>query len=153
MIFDTLKNRSQYFKSSVFDEIFDKLKIFTIDSENGNYYQGEGYYFKVMNYDTKNNPVVIESHKKEVDVQILLSGSENIKIYNKTQVKTISDYEEEIDCQFYESIESPDIELKLSPGNMVVFFPQDIHGCQYATNNKIENVKKIVIKIDEKLFT
>ena len=36
---------------------------------------------------------------------------------------------------------------------MAVFFPDDIHNPQYAVNSKIETLKKIVIKIDEKLFS
>jgi len=36
---------------------------------------------------------------------------------------------------------------------MAVFFPNDIHGPLYAHNNKVDNVKKIVIKIDETLFS
>jgi len=153
MIFDKIQNRHHYFKNPIFEEIFQKLTTITLDSPNGNYYECDSYFFKVMNYDTKSNPTIIESHKREVDIQILLSGSENIKIYNNSQVEITENYSEEIDCQFYKSIHAPNMELSLSPGNMAVFFPQDIHGCQYAVNNKIENIKKIVIKIDEKLFT
>jgi beta-galactosidase beta subunit len=36
---------------------------------------------------------------------------------------------------------------------MAIFFPDDIHQPQFALENKIETLKKIVIKIDEKLFT
>jgi beta-galactosidase beta subunit len=36
---------------------------------------------------------------------------------------------------------------------MAVFFPNDIHGPLYAHNNKVDKLKKIVIKTDEKLFS
>ncbi|WP_299315621.1 YhcH/YjgK/YiaL family protein [uncultured Aquimarina sp.] len=153
MIFDTIDNKDQYFQNPIFEEIFSKLKTLTIDIPNGNYYECDAYYFKVISYDTKVNPTIIESHRKEVDIQILLSGNERIKIYNPKQVNISATYDKEIDCQFYKSIGIPDLELNLSPGKMAVFFPQDIHGCQYPVNNTIENIKKIVIKIDEKFFT
>lgn len=36
---------------------------------------------------------------------------------------------------------------------MALFFPQDIHACQYNVDNTSETIKKVVFKIDEKLFT
>lgn len=153
MIFDKIENRDQYFKTPIFKEIFDKFDTLDVNTPNGIHYKSDGYYFKVMSYDTKETPTIIESHKKEVDVQILLSGSERIKIYGKDQVEVTSIYDEESDCQFYKNTQASNVELNLLPGSMAVFFPQDIHGCQFAVNNQIGNIKKIVIKIDEKLFT
>ena len=106
-----------------------------------------------MSYETKIRPSIIESHKKEVDVQILLKGKEHIKIYSADNVETMEEYDSKTDCQFYKDIKGPDLELNLIPDKMAVFFPQDIHGCQYAFNNQASVIKKIVIKIDEKLFT
>ena len=153
MIFDNIANWDLYFKAPVFKEIFSKLKTIDSNTANGIHYQSEGYYFKVLNYKTKQDPTIIESHKKEVDVQILLSGNEHIKVYDQSQVEVTSEYSEESDCEFYRSIEQPKLELNLSPGKMAVFFPEDIHGCQHFVNDQVENIKKIVIKIDEKLFT
>ena len=36
---------------------------------------------------------------------------------------------------------------------MAIFFPDDIHHPQFAVDGKIETLKKLVLKIDEKLFT
>lgn len=36
---------------------------------------------------------------------------------------------------------------------MGVFFNQDIHNPQFAVNDKVEEIKKIVIKVNEKFFT
>ena len=54
-----------------------------------------------MSYETKLKSTVIESHVKEVDIQILLSGSEQIKIYNFKDVEITQKYNFETDCQFY----------------------------------------------------
>lgn len=153
MIYDSLTNWGQYFDSPIFDEIYQKLMLLSIETKNGEYYRTENYYFKVMSYDTKLKPSVIESHRKEVDVQVVLKGCERIKIYGPKGLLKTTEYSEETDCQFYKAKEVADMEFKLFPGKMAVFFPQDIHGCQYTQSNEIETIKKIVIKINEKLFT
>jgi YhcH/YjgK/YiaL family protein len=153
MILDKIENWKIYFKSPIFDAIFEDLKTYTIDTPNGVYKNNENYYFKVMTYNTKLDSTIIESHKKEIDVQILLSGNEHIKIYNEAAVAVKDIYDEESDCQFYNVIGKPITEIYLEPTYMAIFFPDDIHQPQFALENKIETLKKIVIKIDEKLFT
>ncbi len=153
MIVDKIENWKIYFKSPIFDDIFEDLKTYTVDTPNGVYKDNKKYYFKVMSYDTKLDSAIIESHRKEVDVQILLSGNEHIKIYNEAAVAVKEVYDEESDCQFYKVIGKPFNEINLESNYMAIFFPDDIHQPQFAVENKIETLKKIVIKIDEKLFT
>jgi len=152
MIVDKINNWNIYFKSSVFEKIFSELKSYTIATPNGVYKNNDDFYFKVMSYDTKLEPTIIESHRKEVDIQLLLSGKEKIKIYSKKAVEISKPYEVESDCQFYAAISTPVSEVCLEPGYMAVFFPDDIHHPQFAANNKVEPLKKIVIKVNEKLF-
>lgn len=153
MIVDKIENWKLYFKEPLFENIFQELQSYTLETPNGVYKNHDRYYFKVMSYDTKLDSTIIESHRKEVDVQIVLSGHENIKIYNRSAVEVTEKYDAETDCQFYKVRGTPVSEVNLEPGYMAVFFPDDIHHPQFATNNEIETLKKIVIKIDEKLFT
>jgi YhcH/YjgK/YiaL family protein len=153
MIVDTISNRKIYFKGEVFDELFEQLKSYTLDTPNGVYKNHKDFYFKVMSYETKLTSNITESHRKEVDVQILLAGKEGIKIFNSNDVAISQMYDETTDCQFYNPISTPVSEINLIPGYMAVFFPDDIHNPQYAVNSNIETLKKIVIKIDEKLFS
>ena len=153
MIVDKIENWKIYFKDSVFAEIFNQLKNYNLDTPNGVYRNHERFYFKVMSYDTKLESSIIESHRKEVDIQILLSGNEKIKIYDSLAVQVTEPYEDESDCQFYKNIDQPISDIDLKPGYMAIFFPDDIHHPQFAVNNKIEKLKKIVIKVDEKLFS
>jgi YhcH/YjgK/YiaL family protein len=153
MIIDKIENWRIYFKAPVFNDIFDELKTYNLETKNGTYKNHDNYYFKVMSYDTKLESSIIESHRREVDVQILLSGNEHIKIYNETDVEVKETYEAESDCQFYKNIGQPVTEINLRPGYLAIFFPDDIHHPQFAVDNKIDTLKKIVIKIDEKLFT
>lgn len=152
MILDKIENWKLYFKSSIFEEIFQELKEFSIESPNGVYKNNDDYYFKIMSYDTKLNADIIESHRKEVDIQILFAGEEHMKIYNDEAVTIKEPYAAESDCQFYNANKNPIAQIDLVPGYMAVFFPDDIHHPQFAVNNKISNLKKIVIKINEKLF-
>ena len=153
MILDKVENSSRYFKKPIFKEIFQKLKDFNINTPNGTYETHDLYYFKVMSYETQLSPKIIESHRKEVDVQILLSGNELIKIYKEEDVSILKKYDSRIDCQFYQELNSPISEVILEPSYMAVFFSSDIHAPLYAHNNKVNNLKKIVIKIDETLFS
>ncbi len=82
-----------------------------------------------------------------MDVQVVLKGGERIRIYNPEGLKIATEYSEETDCQFYKAKDAADMEFKLFPGKMAVFFPQDIHGCQFTQSNEMETIKKIVIKI------
>lgn len=152
MIIDKIENWPLYFKEPIFSEIKNELSNYNSTTPNGVYKTHEKYYFKVMSYDTKLDSKIIESHRKEVDVQILFSGNENIKIYNNTDVAVIEVYDEESDCQFYKNIGNPVTEVNLRPGYMAIFFPDDIHHPQFAVEGKIETLKKLVLKIDEKLF-
>jgi YhcH/YjgK/YiaL family protein len=152
MIVDKLYNWTLYFKAPIFLEIFKELENYNFHTPNGIYRTNENYYFKVMSYDTKLEPNIIESHKKEVDVQILFWGNEKIKIYNSESLTITEPYSIESDCQFYKKTGNPISEIILQPGYMAIFFPDDIHHPQFAVENKIQTLKKIVLKIDEKLF-
>lgn len=154
MIFDEIANWQNYLSCyNEVDEIVKVLQTINEKTPNGEYRVNDNCYYKIMTYDTKINPKVIESHKKEIDIQVLLSGKEHIKIYSRGKVETIEKYDSKTDCEFYKDIEGADLELNLVPGKMAIFFPQDIHGCQHAISNKEETIKKIVFKIDEKFFT
>lgn len=154
MIFDDIENWGTYFgRSNTFKDIFQELSSISVKKPNGVYLKNNYWYYKVMNYDTKINPSIIESHRREVDLQIILSGKEHIKIFKEQNITIAGTYDDETDCQFYKNPNKAEIEFDLIPGKMAVFFPQDIHACQYAVDDKVENIKKIVIKIDEKLFT
>ncbi|TLF46482.1 YhcH/YjgK/YiaL family protein [Maribacter aurantiacus] len=154
MIFGNIEDWRYYFgKSEVFNEIFQELPKISTSTGNGEYRLNNQIYYKVMSYDTHVSPSVIESHKREVDVQIILMGKERIKVFDEDAVKVTVPYKEENDCQFYSIEKQSFTEFDLVPGKMAVFFPKDIHACQYAVEDKVETIKKIVFKVDEELFT
>lgn len=153
MIFDKIDKWNLYFKHPIFIRIFQDLDKIKINTPNGVYFKNSDYYFKVMSYKTKLNPKIIENHRKEVDIQIVLLGSEKIKLYPVEKLEVKRNYSEEDDCQFYNKIGTSHSEVILKPKYMGVFFNQDIHHPQFLVNNKPEEIKKIVIKVNEKFFT
>ena len=90
---------------------------------------------------------IIESHRKEVDIQILLQGEELIKVYSSDQVTIKTPYNPDIDCQFYENPNESHSEVVLKKGRFAVFFPQDIHNPLNALTEPIR-LKKIVVKLN-----
>ncbi|MEN8825891.1 MAG: YhcH/YjgK/YiaL family protein [Wenyingzhuangia sp.] len=153
MIVDKIDNWRLYFKNEIFNGLFDELKTYTLDTPDGVYKNHQSYYFKVMTYETKLESNITESHRKEVDIHILLSGNEMIKLYGKEDVEITKIYSSETDCQFYRPTGNSVSEIYLKPGYMAVLFPEDIHNPQYAVKQEIDKLKKIVVKIDEKLFS
>ena len=148
MIFDKLTNYPVYFQSSEMKSVIeDVIQNYSITTEDGTYQEFDHYYVKVMSPETLEVSDIIESHQREIDIQILLSGTEKIRIFSEENVTIKSDYNPEIDCTFYTPSSDPHSEVVLQPGYFAMFFPQDIHNPLIA-NTKIQSLKKIVIKID-----
>jgi len=152
MIFDQIKNSYRYFKKSIFKEIFEKLKEIDINTPNGNYSSNELYSFIVMSYETQISPDIIESHKNKIDIHVLLTGKETIRIYKEKGVSILEEYNSNSDCKLYKELSSKYDEINLEPNYMAVFFPNEIHAPAYAYNKDIINIKKVVIKIDKVLL-
>jgi|SRR3989344_2996828 len=91
-----------------------------------------------------------ESHKRYIDLQYVLSGSEVIEV-NAIQNLIISkEYHEEKDVIFYDdSIFGSSI--LMTPGMISVLFPEDAH-IPGIVNKEKETVSKIVIKYPIKLI-
>ncbi|CEN51506.1 Protein yiaL (fragment) [Capnocytophaga canimorsus] len=105
-----------------------------------------------MAYQTKEIPTIIESHQKEVDIHVVLAGEERIKLFGREDVIVTTPYDAEKDCQFYKAVNPPVIDLHLTPKNMAVLFPQDIHQPQFIAETKSQTIKKVVVKVKEFVF-
>ena len=148
MIFDKLSNYSSYFQSSEMKSILeDVMKNYSIATKDDTYQQFDHYYIKVMSPETLEVSDIIESHQREIDIQILLSGTEKIRIFSKENVEIKSDYNPEIDCAFYTPNGEAHSEVILKPGYFAMFFPQDLHNPLIA-NNGVQDLKKVVVKIN-----
>lgn len=97
-------------------------------------------------YITKSrNNCFYESHKKYIDLQLILSGSEVIEVCNKENLSFLK-YDEEKDFMFYELPEEKYSNIKLYPEDILILFPEDAHlGCKKNEVNQI--ITKTVIKL------
>ena len=150
MIFDTTANAAKYKGlSPQLDYAMDLVgKIeesgFAFDVELP---AGDGVRVVRLNYETSPyEKSVFEAHRKEIDVMVLIEGSETIGWKPVADLRTISrEYSEEGDALLSEDKEGTMI-LPMKVGRFCVFFPQDAHMPGMDDGEK-QSVKKIILKV------
>ena len=115
---------------------------------NGSY--DVGYNNIKMNlgkYFTKSeNDKFWESHKKYLDVQIMINGTEKVAI-NDIRDMEVKSFDEERDLTILEGDKAFDIIMET--GDVLVFFPNDVHKLELnvSENDDSGNIRKIVTKV------
>lgn len=100
----------------------------------------------VSEYETKPvNENGYEAHKKYIDIQYLLKGTEKICCLPIEKLQETKAYSEENDAAFY-AANFPAQEMILGNGYFAIYFPQDGH-MPCLSVNVTEKVKKVVVKI------
>ena len=148
MIVDTIDNWNLYFtKESALYEGIDFIKNFSEAGCDGRYeIKGQEIYAIVQSYETQQAASrKIESHKKFIDIQYVLSGVEVIGWLPAAGLAELSAYSEEKDILFYHQT-NVITHIVMAPGIFAIFSPQDAHqpGCIYR---QIAPVRKIVVKV------
>lgn len=149
MIADSIKNHSLYPFGPAWNAAFDFLKTLTPETETGKrLIQGDRLFAGVDCYETKSRAVAkLETHRKYVDIQVLLSGEEVIEIFPKQELTVSTPYNPEKDAEFYKVPPEPCAKVTLSPGRFVVFLPEDAHMPCLMAGDSPQPVKKVVIKV------
>lgn len=147
MICDNLKNISKY--SEISKETADYLLSLTKETPAGHYVINENTYANVDVYETKlPENCRFEAHKKYIDIQMLLDGTEQLECISQNELKISEPYNEENDIIFFENSQNlPDASFILKTGRFVLIYPHEAHKPQMAINNFPQKVKKIVVKI------
>ena len=148
MIYDVVKNASKYKGlSRELDTALDFIINTDIkELECGRIeLDGEEVFANVMTYETKlPEEGFFESHKKYIDIHMLITGEERVCVTDIAKVKDLSEYNEETDFQKHEAkIYSDSL---ITEDYFIICFPQDAHMPGMAIKDKQE-VKKIVLKI------
>jgi YhcH/YjgK/YiaL family protein len=147
MIVDKTDNLKQY---SPLGTKFQKAFAFITDPEimlldNGRYeIDGDDIYALVSEYNSKNETDgKFEAHKKYIDIQFVVKGTELIGYAPSNQQEVISNYNEEKDVMFFSGEKSF---VKMDRGMFAVFFPYELHmpGIKSSVS---EVIKKIVVKV------
>ena len=94
----------------------------------------------------KENDKFWESHKKYLDVQIMINGTEKVAI-NDIRDMEVKSFDEEKDLTILEGDKAFDIVMKT--GDVLVFFPNDVHKPELnvSENDDSGNIRKIVTKV------
>ncbi len=148
MILDTLANAQRY---HVLGPKFVKAFQFLAAPETaaltkGKYeIDGTDIFAIVNEYDTIDiTGEQMESHKKYIDIQYMVSGEEQIGhdfLVSQTPSKA---YDTEKDFMLF--AEKPSFFTRLAQGTFAIFFPTDLHMPNLKVDASIP-VKKIVIKV------
>lgn len=146
MIIDTIDNLGKYVAlNPLFADVVDFLKNHNLLTMEPDKYPIKGkdlfVNIQVAKQRTKET-CFVESHVKMIDIQIPLSCEET---YGYSPLDSLPDatYDAEKDMTIYEGVKPKDF-VTLTPGMMVIFFPQDGHAPCIIDEPEI---KKAIFKV------
>ena len=102
-------------------------------------------YALTVNYDTRPaEDLSFEAHRKYIDVQVLLSGIEDIDVsQDLDDMEVIQSYSDENDTTLFDTPPNWST-VVLRPGYFAVFYPDDAHRPGAGDGS---SVRKLVVKI------
>ncbi len=148
MIFDRIDTCIQYTKiSRNFTRAFDFLT--NTDCRNliqGKYeIYGNKVFALVQDYYTQpQDKLAWEAHRKYIDLQYIVKGTELIGYNHISQMKPITDY---LPLEDYLLFEGEGEYFTISEGFFAVFFPHDCHKVRIQAGSNSYQVKKVVVKV------
>lgn len=154
MIFDTIAHLPHYLPSEVWKDLESFLSRLDSEMPEGKHWIREPDMFaQVSSYKTKaSNEGRFETHERYADVQILQSGSEMIDVTPRECLTPDTDYDEQNDIRFWKAVDVSAVRLTMMPDSFALVFPRDAHCPQLTPHSGIQDVKKVVIKIDVRLL-
>ena len=129
MIYDHLNNINIYRSLSANIALgLDFLKQMKPDTAVGTYQINPRVKAIVSEYETKTeNEYGYEAHRKNIDIQYLLSGKERIACLPIERLKETKSYNVDSDAAFYEATDMHQQEMMIGNGYFAIFYPQDGH--------------------------
>lgn len=115
--------------------------------QNGKYeIIGNDVYASIQEYTTKaETDCRWEAHRKYIDIQCIIKGSEKIGIGEIQDFGAIELYDETKDVEFLKTNKKYQT-TTLYSNDFVIFYPHDVHMPQIAENTP-EYIKKVVVKV------
>ena len=147
MIKDELTNSQIYFSlSERIKRGLEWLNSQNLDNISDGKYQidGDKIYANVQTYETKED-ADYEAHRKYIDIQYVVKGSEYIGVVPYEICKTKVKYDTEKDIEFLTCQENIPYQI-LKSGEFLILFPHDAHKPSIMIDKK-QTVKKIVVKV------
>lgn len=147
MIYDSLQNIDIYkgLSSDIYEGLV-FLKQAKPDIECGTYRLNPRVKAIVSEYNTqKVNEHGYEAHKRFIDIQCNLKGTEIVCYLPIEKLIEVKPYDSKMEASFYTTEEKPH-KIIIGNGYFAIFFPQDGHKPQLCIDDPML-VKKIVIKV------
>ncbi|MBQ8210523.1 MAG: YhcH/YjgK/YiaL family protein [Clostridia bacterium] len=127
------------------------LKMMNEDVAEGRHDLSDGSFVNVMTYETKHRKdCCFEAHKKYIDIQIILDGSE---IISTQDVNVMHKYDciqpfGDGDTELY-AINNECVDNVLNAGDFIILCPEDAHMPCVCVGGK-KTVRKAVVKVEVK---
>ena len=147
MVLDSIENSDRYrILGTGISEALDYLKTENLETlQPGKYFlDGEKLILNVFEFLGANyNECRLEGHRKYIDLQYWVSGSELVghEVLNNQPV--LDEYNDQTDCIFYNCVSSYN---RMTQRMFVVFYPTDLHTA-IVDPLYTGRVKKLVFKI------
>ena len=144
-----LKNH-QYLNTEILRKAFDFINNAAMSTPDGRYeLDGDKFFVNVQSYNTKLlSESKVEVHRKYVDIQTLIDGSELCFVSEVEDLAVISEFDASKDVGFFTFMSDVSDKFILQPGKFAIFFPGEGHMPMVAVNEKSCPVKKMIVKID-----
>lgn len=98
-------------------------------------------------YDTKPRAEgFFESHRKFIDIQLVVSGEETIEVIDAARATVREPYDGARDLVIYRDAAAASA-VRLGAGEAAVFFPADVHMPSLRTGAQATLVRKVVLKL------
>lgn len=145
MIIDSYKNLS-FYKNLLpcLTQGLEVAEALPNNAEPGRYEFEGGFFLLQSGFTKKMEEGLFEAHRRYIDVQIVLEGSEEVAWADVSALEKNGPYQRETDKAMYHGKE--DITLMVRAGMCYIAFPQDAHKAARHTEQE-RFYKKIVMKL------
>lgn len=147
MILDHLNNAYLYYgMHPLFKKAFEYLSSNDFNTiDNGTYeIEGNDLLAIVNSYDTEPAEVRFwEGHKKYIDIQLIVSGIENMGYSPLHEATVLEPYVEEKD---FTKFDAKGVQVTVPAHYFTIFYPTDVHMPNLVHSN-VSHVKKVVMKV------
>ena len=152
MILDSLENWQQYSTNPAWKQAFTFLQNLPKDAAPGEHVLVEGagrvVYAVVFDYSSKNLlDTTLEAHRVYVDIHMPLTGPEVHGRFALSELLDKGPYDAATDSMQYHHPDRFNALFTLAPGMFAAYFPQDGHLSQGKTDPRVQNLRKVVVKV------
>lgn len=144
MIYDNISNIDKY---------QDDIKLYAALIALKNYVNGENYdETSVASFNKQEcttcplREAKLENHHKFIDIHYMIKGAERILVNYSSQLKRLTDYSEENDCELFE-LTGAERCVELHEGDFLVVYPGESHAPKLVVNNEVTTICKVVVKL------